>query len=294
MNITEINKKEFLPFLKSISDSLDKSNIQHDIPFCHIDKMTFNHIYIIIPDVVTLEDIEKNITLIHLKEINNIIYTKIDDFSVNFVKTSQELWNYTFHYYCWNILPNLIDVLVSYFNMSYTKNGLKYIYKDKEIFLSKNLKDIFNFFNLNINFITLGFPTPYTIFEFIQSSIYFQSSLFIKDKFKENDKMYEYNKQYYKDFIKYKTDIDAEYKGEEDKLVLIDAYFKESHFIEKLYNFQLKEEFPTTHKDKIYDNVSNDDKLKKLSYVLEEKKKKKGLNFNKFFKKDGEPDFKFE
>ena len=110
-----MKKEEFIPFLKSISDKLETEEIEHEIPFCHIDKRDFNYIILIIADHITTFDIGELFNCGQIKEKEGIIRTTIDDFPVHFVKASQKYWYYSLWYYSWNILPVLVDILASTF-----------------------------------------------------------------------------------------------------------------------------------------------------------------------------------
>lgn len=288
-----LNKFEFLKVLKGISDTLDKEDIQHEIPFCHIDKQDFNHIYIIISDLVTSYDLGKLFNCSIIKEKESIVYAVIDDFSVNFVKTNTTDWYYTFWYYCWNVLPIFIDILAfSSYNLRYTRTGLKYQYNDeKMIQITKNMSDIFEFFDLKFHMISNGFPTDYVIFEYIESSPYFDTNFFTLEVFEKFDKNFELNKKYYEDFIKHKPEITGEVKPLEEQIIYIDSYFAGSKFLEKLSRIQTKEEFPNSMDKQFTIQPKTIEDLKKEK--VEEMNKRKKINLKNIVnKKEEDDDFK--
>ena len=106
-----MKKQEFITFLKKISTVLDKEEIKHELPYCHIDKIDFNYQVIVIPDSIQSFDIGKLFTCTSIKEKEGIIYTVIDNIAINFVKTREDEWFYTFYYYCGNVLHVLVDIL---------------------------------------------------------------------------------------------------------------------------------------------------------------------------------------
>jgi len=290
-----LDKKDFIPFLKSLSDKLDKEEIEHEIPFCHIDKIEFNYISIIIPDHITNFDIGKLFNCSKINEKEAIIHTTIDDFSVDFIKTSTENWYYTLFYYSWNVIPVLMDILAfKSFNLRYTRTGLKYSYNTKIIDITKNMKDIFDFFELKFHMINNGFTSDYMIFEFIESSPFFNSEYFTIENFKKFDKKFDYNKQYYENFIQHKPDFEGEKKTIEEQVVYIDVCFPKAKFLEKLSRMQLKNEFPNL-KDK--DIIINPKSLEELKLEKEEeiKKSRKKISLkNIISKKDDDMRFDME
>jgi len=288
-----LNKKEFIPFLKNISEVLDKEEIEHELPFCHIDKDSFNHMFIIIPDQVTAFDIGEYFNCIEIKEKNGIVRTNIDDFLVNFVKSRDVDWVYTLYYYSWNIIPVLVDILVSKsFGLRYTRTGLKYQYKEKLIDISKNMKDIFDFLELKFHLVINGFPTEYVMFEFIEASPYYDTEYFTEENFKKFDPYYEFNKQYYKNLIKHKPEYSGEKKTIDEQIIYIDACFPQSNFLEKLSKIQIKEEYPDLKERPIYIRPEQ----KTIEELAEEKRKEvrtKKINLRKIVDNKKDDDFNF-
>jgi len=279
-------KKEFLILLKQLSDKLTEKDIKHDMPYCHINKMDFNHIYILIPDFVIFDELDF-LTPTFIKEKKGIIYTTIDGIHINFVKTPDDMWGYTFHYYSWNSMHVYIQSLFNYFRIEYDRFGIKYKYKEKDIFLSKNLKEIIEFIGLDFKFYGLGFPTELVINTYIESSQYYDTKNFTMNDFKKIDPMFDLNKRYYyKTFIKNKSESGPEKKTEEEKIALIDVMFPEAEFLKKLYKFQLKENLP--------ENVKINEKQIIENKPLEKPQKKK-ISLKGFFtKEDDTPEYGLE
>jgi len=289
--IKQLEKKEFVKFLKIISHNLDIAEIKHDIPFCHIDKPNWNYINIIIPDFTTSFEIMKILNTTDIKEKSSIIYAKIDDFDVRFIKSSEQMWQYNFYFYAWDTLHILMNVLTSRFSMNYTRNGLYYIYNGKNILLSKNLKDVFDFFDLPFHLITNGFATDFVMFSYIESGRYFKGTDFTLDKFRELDHYYENNIKYYEDFITHKPELESEIPTIKEQIALIDAYFPKSDFYRKLTKIQMKEDFPNlTDKEKIFkENKTVDILLNDKERQIKEFKQKRKINLGKYFKKKDKP-----
>lgn len=288
-----LTKQQFIPFLKNISEILDKEEIKHEVPYCHIDKIIFNHIFIIIPDYITEFDIAKYFNCIEIKEKNGIIRANIDDFLVNFVKTRDKDWTYTFYYYSWNIIPVLIDILTSKsFDLRYTRIGLKYEFKSKLLDITKNLKDIFDFLELKFHMIIKGFPTDFTMYEFIESSPFYDTKYFTMNNFKKYDPYFDFNKKYYDDFLKHKPEFSGEKKTKDEQIIYIDACFPESKFLEKLSRIQLKEEFPNLKETPI--TIKPEKKtIEQLATEKKKEIKRKKINLKKIVDNKNDDDFNF-
>lgn len=288
-----ITKIDFIKFLKTITSELDKEEIKYDIPFCHINKPDFNHIHIIIPDHIPVFDINRIFNCATIKEDAGIITSIINDFKVIFIKSSEQEWNLNFYYYSWNVLPIFIDMIFyNSFNVRYSRTGLIYEYKDKKINISKNLSDIFEFINLPLHMIINGFPTEFIIFNYIYSSDYFDSQYFTMNNFKKFDPNFELNESYYKEFIKYMPEIKYDKKPIDEQIVLLDAWFQKSKFLEKISRIQLKEDFPNFKESDFNINPKSLETLKKEK---EEQIRKRKINLKKSIKrKDDDFNINFE
>ena len=286
-----LEKKEFIKFLKIISHNLDTAEIKHDIPFCHIDKSSWNYINIVIPDIVTTFELMKILNTNDIKEKAGIIYATIDDFDVRFIKSSEQMWQYNFYFYAWDILHILLNVISKRLSISYNRNGLYYIYNTKQILLTRNMKDIFEFFDLPFHLITNGFATDYVMFSFIEAAKYFNTNDFTLDTFRNLDHYYENNIKYYEEFITHKPDIESDMITVEEEIALLDAFFPKSDFYRKLTKIQMKEDFPNlTDKEKIFkENKTVEILLNDKEKQLSDLRKSKKINLGKYFKKKDNP-----
>jgi len=286
-----LEKKEFVKYLKIISTTLDRADIKHEIPFCHIDKQSWNYINIIIPDFISDFDLVKVLNTGQTKTKAGVIYTTIDDFDVRFIKSSEQLWSYSLYFYAWDTLHILMNVLTKRYSMSYTKSGLYYNYGGKNILLTTNLKDIFEFFDLPFHMITNGFATDYVMFSFIEAATHFNSSDFTLEVFKDLDYYYENNLNYYNEFIKHKPNLEIDELSVEEQIGVLDAFFPNSNFFQKLTRIQLKEDNPNLKdSDKIFvEKKSIDVLLSDKEQQIKKAKAKKRINLGKYFKKKTDP-----
>lgn len=280
-----LNKKEFLPFLKTIMDTLEKNEIKYDVPYCHIDKEEFNHITILISSDYTTIDLVKMFNFQQIKEKDSIIYTIYENFPINFVRTKDSDWGYTFIYYCWNVLPYLIDVMLKPYNLRYTRAGLKYEFYDSTFLISKNLQDIMEFLDLTFSLLVMGFPTDFTIYSFVENCPLLDWKDLSLDKYKSIDPMYDYNKVYYEKFLEHCPQIKGETLSLEEQITMIDDYFPESKLLEKLSTVEIKNNLPDGTK---YIEQAKKIEAFNIDKLIEEKRKdvdklknKQKINLNK-------------
>ena len=288
-----LKKEEFITFLKTISDKLDDEEINHEIPFCHIDKEEFNYINIIIPDHILATDINDLFNCSDAKEKKGIVSTLIGDFRVNFIKTNSKDWYFVFWYYSWNVLPILLDVLASSYGLRYTRFGLKY--EVGNINITKNIKLFCDFFEIPFHMISNGFPSHNNIFSYVESSPMFESDMFNMKKFEEYDINFKYNKQYYENFLQHKPESKGDQKNLEEQIELIDSFFIGENFLEKISKVFLKKDFPNSSEKEI-SRVPINKPLEDLKEekVKEMKKKKINLGGMKNNDEDLDLDFKIE
>lgn len=264
-----MKKDDFLPILKEVYDKLTNNNIDCEIPYTNVNKQEFEHI------IITLSNkyFENEIISIfksydYTNEDNRIIipYKGID---VIFIFTNKETLNYSFYYYCWDILSTLINVYAHKMNLKFREDGL--YYKDSNI--SNNLVDNLLFFDLNKDLYFKGFLDITSIYGFITMSSYFNPHIFSMEEFEKLDPLFKYNKKYYVDFLKY-VEFFKEYDGydfKKDYSTEIKDYFlsdevKEDMQIKQLMNQVLDPTNPL-HKE----ILSRQDKLiekdkKRLEY----------------------------
>lgn len=286
-----LTKPEFLILLKNVINVLESENIKYDIPYVHIDKDTYNYINILIIENVNIYELSHMFHLDQITEKYNIVYTKYNGFAINFIRTNYEDWGYVFNYYCWNVLHILINAMIKPYNLEYSNRCLNYVHGNKKILLTKNLKEIFELFDLKFNTIALGFPTDFTIFSYIENSSYCDKKSFSLKIFKELDPMFEYNKKYYQDFLDHCPSIKCEINLDEH-IEYLNELFPNSKLIERIAQIELKKINPNikfTNKEK---KISAEEKLENLIKSKEAEvnkaKDKRKINIKNLFPKKKE------
>ena len=235
-----MNKSDFLPYLKNIVTELENNNVTYEIPFCYINKNDFNHINIIVSNEVSAKELAFYFTDFKFeKESNNIIFSKIENFPVNFIRTENENIKYAFYHYNWNVLNVFIQCLTSKFELKYTNTGL---YGLHNILISRNLMDICDFLGLNFKMYNVGFLNEFLIYAYITNSHFYSSKYFTISNFKQFDPFYEFNKTYYDNFITHMKSYKDNVDDISDTVEFVDGMFPDSGYMKKFYDIELKNE----------------------------------------------------
>lgn len=272
-------KKDFLIFLKKISDILNKTGIKHEIPYCLINKRKFNYIDII----VYKKDIDQKILsrILNIEkfkiEDENIIITYIEDFKINWILSDDDKdFYFKFYYYSFNFFPYILKFFYSKLNLSYTDTGLKYIKDTKDILISNNLKNILDFINIDINMIFSNIiPSEDNLIKVLLNTDILNINKISVDDFKKLDNNFEYNKHYYIYFIK----LMNAYYDEKISLNNLDfwIYSIETYFgIKNFSKYYIISELG-------YSNVKISNKEDDKS-VIDDIEEKKNNNFSEYIK----------
>jgi hypothetical protein len=271
--IYSLSKKDFLVLLKDVSDKLSENNIEHEIPYCYIDKENFNYIDIIIPDFININDLILNLNISNPKEENGILEGEIEKFRFNFIKTPVDYMNIAFYHYCWNFFLPLIKALLKPINLEYNIYGLYYnVNGNKKIFLTKNIQKIMDFLGIDFRKIYgINLPNKSILFQEIINSDFFNIDSFDKSILKEIDTCYRFNEKYYRDFLSIAPLTNNIVMDNQEILDSIDNFFPESNFSEKLIKMTLNKNFDLS---KIREKVIGDiNKTKPVEKNIKPRKK---------------------
>jgi len=317
-----MQKKEFLSLLKEVVDVLDKEKIKYDIPYVHLDKTEYEYINILITDNIDVFELNKLFVFGKSHEENYIVYTLYKEFPINFIRTNIDEWSYVFYYYCWNILPVLVDSICRKFNMTYTRRGLYYLHGERSILISNNLKNIFGFLEMNFNMLIPneinkdyvvankkvssdvlhrypGFLNEAYIYLFVLESPYFDHNSFTIDNFRNFDPMFKYNIKYYDNFLgHYCPPLSFVSIEDQGFIEMIDNFFN-CNLLEKLSGMEFKNSLPSDIKEIEKDVLQTDLKQTSIEDLLKRKEKelllykqKKKINLKKLFKIDEKKNLK--
>lgn len=266
----KLEKRDFIPLLKEVSEKLDAKDIRHEIPFVYIDKTSFDFIKIIIPqeiDVTNLEDIFKSSDYQSNGKYIDFYYK---DFRFIFIRSVDSEFFTNFFYYSWDIIPTLMNVMLNKMGLDLTPNGLRYIACEKPIFITNNIKLILEFLGLSFHeyvqgignssnvldiktengetvrvtgekMKNIGFKNLFDEISFITTSPYFNVAIFKEYKLNERDFFFfEKEPQYKYALSLFDNFTNARFEGYDyDKeldsyLLNIDSMFPGTDFLENV------------------------------------------------------------
>ncbi len=266
-----LEKAEFIILLKDIVNKLDKNNIRNEIPFVYKNKMTYDFIKIIIPEEINeviLEDIFKSNEYSVKDEFIDFYYK---DFRIVFIRTPESSFFASFFYYSWDIMSTLMNIMLNKFGLNLTPIGLKYSNCNNPFLISSNIKNVFEFLELNfndylsgsfnngvkkinivnkkgdiieaegLNYGNTGFNSLEDEIKYISTSYYFNINIFKNFELDKNDFFYFEKKPYYdyiQNILKMVNNEDIyEYEyvdNLDDYLLKINTMFPDSKFLEIL------------------------------------------------------------
>lgn len=116
----------------------------------------------------------------------NVYSFDYQQFQIDIIGSPYEDFDISLHYFAWNDLGNIIGRLYHKMGFKYGHNGLTLIVRDGnnilgEISLSKNIKTILAFAELDPKRFLQGFDTLEDIFRFAASSPYFNKAIYLLD-----------------------------------------------------------------------------------------------------------------
>lgn len=238
----KLNREEFIPLLKEVSDKLSEREIRNEIPFVHKDKEIYDHIKILIPqetDVTILEDIFKSN---QYEQHGRYIDFYYKDFRFIFIRTPDSEFFPSFFYYSWDIIPTLMNVMLNKMGMDIIPSGLRYIAIENPIMISNNIKFILEYLDLDFEkYMRKGFNSLFDEVSFITTSSYFNVNIFKEYELNKNDFLFFEKEQNYKYALSLFDNFESirfegyDYNKELDSYLLnIDLMFPGSNFLEKI------------------------------------------------------------
>lgn len=185
------NKDEYLLLQEEVRSNLlyVYSNVL-TIP-CYNNKDTFGDLDLIVnkPKYNRLD--EYLVNTFNTKQVvhnNQYVSFEYKEFQIDLIHIQQEDLYLAQTYFSYNDLGMLMGILAKRLNCKYGFNGLYYTYYNedrsykKDLFLSNEIADIFDFLGLEYSRFLCGFNELTDIFDYIISSKYFDTKCFINEE----------------------------------------------------------------------------------------------------------------
>jgi len=177
------------------------------------------------------------------KKVRNVTSLHYMDFQVDFFCAGTARFETTYQFMCYNILGNLIGRMFHKFNLKYGEHGLSYVLRgfnnhiSKEIILTRDMRKIFEFIDLDRDRWERGFDDLQDIFDYVIGSKYFCSNSYSLDYFNVRKRAGE--RPDFNTFLDYLHDngIEKNYPFNKDKSVyvpMIQEAFPKSNLVNKV------------------------------------------------------------
>lgn len=248
-NIVRMNKDEYHSTMNIVKLILDTQNIKYSFIKCYNSKETFGDLDVVIEKTTNTTEnrnfIIKHFNPIEIYKNSDCLSFNLNNFQIDFIYVTPDFFDTTVNYFSYNDLGNLIGRYAQSLSMKYGQKGLYYKITrqdyTKDVIISKNMEDIYNFLGLDYDKFLIGFDTIQEIFDFVINSKYFNSKFFKPFFWDSEDRRRNKKRKHIMLFFDYIKDIpEKEYSIDKEHIpMLIFENFPESKIFEEIYTAEL-------------------------------------------------------
>lgn len=179
-------RKEYLDIEAELRPYLDEKFGQHyKIPRYYGDKADFGDVDILLSSAYNSNwqalqsEILADLEITESFSQQRLLSTNYHNFQVDFFFISEECFESTYHFLCFNDLGNLLGKIFRRFNLKYGEKGLFYVFRreegnyKKDILLSRDFPKILSFLDLSYEEWNKGFESLEQLFAWVIASPYF-------------------------------------------------------------------------------------------------------------------------
>lgn len=182
-----ISKNSYFIILKELTNIFDTilGEDNYFVPKAYYNKPDYGDMDVLVnkeildtaPDCIN--QIIKTLDIDQVKRSNNLVSILYNDFQVDFFLVKNKHYDSMCNFMNYNILGNLIGRIYHKFGLKYGERGLTYVLRSsdnhikKEVIISKDMKEILEFIELDYNKWLSGFDNLEDIFYYIVNSKYF-------------------------------------------------------------------------------------------------------------------------
>lgn len=180
----------------------------------------------------------------------SVISFEYDDFQIDFIPVKESNWEVSKCFFGMDPTGNLMGKVAHSFGLKYGFCGLVFPYrfdgkKFGEIIISKDNRKIFEFLGFNYDEYLSGFNTKQEIFDYVINSKYFNPKKFMFENLNSIDRKRNEKRATYQEFIQYINQNSIgkgyQFKRKDAYYNMIDKYFPEACFKNKIKEFKKKE-----------------------------------------------------
>lgn len=188
--------------------------------------------------------IEKNFKPQVIHSNGGVLSFDYEKFQIDFIPIRESNWEIAQVYFSYDPLGNAMGKTFHKMNLSYGWDGLKYKYRNfngrnsRDLIISKNPEDIFEFGGYDYGRYLKGFDTIEEIFEFIVDGDNFDSKMFEMESLTHIDRKRNRKRGSYHAFLQYIQDnkyfVKGTFMDKDEYIPIIDEFFPEAKLREKL------------------------------------------------------------
>lgn len=248
-----LNKNNFLSISDEVKGKLTENNIDFYTPNFYYKQEKFENLTVLIKDKIDEKLIRKEFT--HKKDnykkrgsTTVVLYKK---FKLIFININPKKFDFATDYYKWHDFSIIIGKIFEEMGLTYNHYGLKYkrtvkIYDENktvgEIFLTKDIKTILEFLDLDYQEFNKGFNNKEELFDYIHQSKFFNpDDFYVSTKRGRKNKLFsELTLYLFKNDIK-RSYLNLKKLGRDYINLYIDQFFPEKNFFNTLLKLEQRE-----------------------------------------------------
>lgn len=176
-----------------------------------------------------------------------------EEFQIDLSPIAESVWETTKFWMDYDPSSNLLGKQFHKFGLKYGPDSLRYPYRGgsgrviKDIIITKNIDEIYNFLGLSTERKYKGFDTLEEIYDWVISNKYFNPELFLLNNLTHSDRVRNRKRPTFNKFLEYIKDLSyksEDYNFEKNKtryLDLIDSSFPNANFLKQIKELELKD-----------------------------------------------------
>lgn len=164
--------------------------------------------------------------------INNggVISFDYDEFQIDIIPINENIWKPAIAFFSFDPSGNLFGKIAHHFGLKYGWNGLYYPFRNfngrlsKNILISTDNHEIFNFLGYDFDRYKEGFTTLIEIFDYIIDGKYFNNKTFLMENLNAIDRKRNLKRKTYQQFLQYveNNSVESNYEFKKDKSAYLD------------------------------------------------------------------------
>jgi len=180
-----------------------------------------------------------------IKKNGNVYSFDVKELQIDLIVTPTDQFYTSLNYFAWNDLGNLMGRIFKKMGFKYGHKGLFYIVRDgdyilKEIPVSLDSEQIFNFADYDYSRFCEGFDTLREMFEYVTTSKYFNKDIFLLHNRNHRSRVRDAKRPSYNAFLKFCEDTNNTTSFAWKSKLTMGKFYEEKEttiFLEKAFNY---------------------------------------------------------